>query len=140
MAIFSKLALAAASIAGVAAAPWEPSSKFATHRSRMVTRDVHVESYHPENIYKTFGDGVETPLKKRGQTGSIEDSASSFIESQLGIGSNGFRIRSSTTTDTGGHVWFQQLVVRIFLPGPVSCSDSLLERNSSRQRRRQCRL
>ncbi|KIM34310.1 hypothetical protein M408DRAFT_93800 [Serendipita vermifera MAFF 305830] len=110
MAIFSKLALAAASVAGVAAAPWDTSSKFATHRSRMVSRDLHVESYHPENIYKTFGAGVETPLKKRGQTGSIEDSASSFIENELGIGSDGFRIRSSATTDSGGHVWAQQVV------------------------------
>jgi extracellular elastinolytic metalloproteinase len=120
MAIFSKLALAAASVAGVAAAPWEPSSKLSTHRTRMVSRDLHVESYHPENIYKTFGDGVETPFKKRGQTGSIEQSASSFIESQLGIGADGFKIRSSANTENGGHVYFQQVVV---------CTNSSLSRS-----------
>jgi len=112
MAIFNKLALAAASVAAVAAAPWDPSSKYSTHRTRIVSRDFHVESYHPENIYKTYGDGIETPLKKRGQPGSIEDSASSFIESELGIGAGSFKVRSSTSTDAGGHVYFQQVVVR----------------------------
>jgi extracellular elastinolytic metalloproteinase len=112
MATFSKLALAAASLVAVSAAPWDPSSKYATHRTRMVSRDFHVESYHPENIYKTYGDGIETPLKKRGQPGSIEDSASSFIESELGIGAGSFKVHSSTSTDTGGHVFFQQVVVR----------------------------
>jgi extracellular elastinolytic metalloproteinase len=112
MAIFSRLALAAASFAAVAAAPWDRSSKYSTHRTRIVSRDFHVESYHPENIYKTYGDGIETPLKKRGQSGSIEESASSFIESQLGIGAESFKVRSSTSTDIGGHVYFQQVVVR----------------------------
>lgn len=55
---------------------------------------------------------METPLKKRGHVASIEDSASSFIEEQLNVGSGDFKIRSSATTDTGGHVWVQQVVVR----------------------------
>lgn len=93
MAIFSKLALAAASLAAVAAAPWDSSSKYSTHRTRMISRDFYVESYHPENIYKTYGDGIETPLKKRGLPGSIEDSGSSFIENELGIGAGSFKVR-----------------------------------------------
>jgi extracellular elastinolytic metalloproteinase len=112
MAIFSKLVLTMASVVVVAAAPWEPSSRYSTHGTKIVSRDFHVETYHPKNIYKTFGDGIETPLNKRGEPGSIEDSASSFIESQLGIGAEGFRIRSSSSTDIGGHVYFQQVVVR----------------------------
>jgi hypothetical protein len=112
MAIFSKLAIATASVAAVAAAPWEPSSKYSTHGTRMVSRDFHVETYHPENIYKTYGDGIETPLKKRGQPGTIEDSAASFVQSQLSIGAESFKVRSSASTDIGGHVYFQQVVVR----------------------------
>jgi hypothetical protein len=112
MAIFSKLILATASVVAVGAAPWEPSSKYSTHGTRIVSRDSQVETYHPENIYKIFGDGIETPLKKRGEPGTIEDSASSFVESQLGIGAEGFKIRSSAATDIGGHVYFQQVVVR----------------------------
>ncbi|KAG9058167.1 hypothetical protein FS842_000921 [Serendipita sp. 407] len=110
MVIFSKLALAAASIAGAAAAPWESTSKHGTHRARQVARDLQVESYHPPNTYKTFGSGVESPLKKRGEPASIEDSAASFIEEQLNIPRDGFRIRSSASTDKGGHVWAQQVV------------------------------
>jgi extracellular elastinolytic metalloproteinase len=112
MVSFSKLVLTTASAVVVAAAPWEPSSKYSTHGTKIVSRDFYVETYHPENIYKTFGDGVETPLKKRGEPGSIENSASSFVESQLGVGAEGFKIRSSSSTDIGGHVYFQQLVVR----------------------------
>ena len=111
MVIFSKLALAAASIAGVAAIPFEPSVKHATHRMRRVTRDLHVESYHPPNTYKTFGSvGIASPLKKRGQVASIEDSAIAFIEEQLNVSKDGFRIRSSASTESGGHVWVQQVV------------------------------
>ncbi|KAG8799797.1 hypothetical protein FRC17_007043, partial [Serendipita sp. 399] len=110
MVIFSKLAFAAASIAGAAAAPYEPSTKHASHRARHVARDLRVESYHPVSTYKTFGAGVETPLKKRGEPASIEDSAASFIEEQLDISRDGFRIRSSASTDQGGHVWVQQVV------------------------------
>ncbi|PVG04499.1 putative extracellular elastinolytic metallo proteinase precursor [Serendipita vermifera] len=110
MVLFSKLTIAAASVAGASASPWLQSAKHATHRHRHVSRDLQLELYHPENVYKTFGRGVETPLKKRGQTGSIEDSASSFIMEELNVNSDGFRIRSSASTDTGGHVWAQQVV------------------------------
>jgi extracellular elastinolytic metalloproteinase len=112
MASFSKLAFAAASVVAVSSAPWDPSSRYSTHHTRVVSHDLQVESYHPENIYKTYGDGIESPLKKRGQPGSIEDSASSFIESELGIGAESFKVRSSTSTDIGGHVYFQRVVVR----------------------------
>lgn len=77
----------------------------------MLSRDLHTEVYYPENVFKTYGTGVETPLKKRGEGGSVEESASSFIIQELGVGENDFAIRSSAITDTGGHVWVQQLVV-----------------------------
>lgn len=112
MTLFTKLALTAASIAGVLAMPYEPSAKHATHRRRMVSRGLGVEIYHPENTFQTFDAGVETPLKKRGEVISIEESAASFIEEQLNISQGDFKIRSSSSTDTGGHVWVQQVVVR----------------------------
>lgn len=111
MVLFSRLALVAASVAGAVAAPWDPTSKYSTHRTRMITRDLSIGTYHPENVYKTFGAGVVTPLKKRGDEGSVEENASSFIMEELNIGEDDFEILSSATTDTGGHVWVQQMVV-----------------------------
>ncbi|KAG8771054.1 hypothetical protein FRC15_003655, partial [Serendipita sp. 397] len=59
----------------------------------------------------TFGSGVATPLKKRGEpAGSIEQSAASFIEDELKLDSSEYRIRSSASTETGGAVWVQQVV------------------------------
>ncbi|CAG7847124.1 Extracellular metalloproteinase MEP; AltName: Full=Elastinolytic metalloproteinase MEP; AltName: Full=Fungalysin MEP; Flags: Precursor [Serendipita indica DSM 11827] len=111
MVLFSKLALAAASIAAVSAAPWEPSVKLSTHRPRAVSDDLTVESFHPTNIYETYGTGVTTPLKKRGEpSGSIEQSAASFVEEKLQLSSGEYNIRSSANTETGGSVWIQQLV------------------------------
>ncbi|KAG8831426.1 hypothetical protein FRC17_003162, partial [Serendipita sp. 399] len=111
MVLFTKFALVAASLAAVTAAPWEPSSILSNHRRRDVADGVSVESYHPTNIYKTFGAGIATPLKKRGEpAGSIEESAASFVEEQLSIDSSEYRIRSSASTETGGAVWVQRVV------------------------------
>ncbi|CCA66744.1 probable extracellular elastinolytic metalloproteinase precursor [Serendipita indica DSM 11827] len=64
----------------------------------------------PIATFVTYGAGVESPLKKRGQVASIEDSAISFVEEQLNISKDGFRVRSSASTESGGHVWVQQVV------------------------------
>ncbi|KAG8811816.1 hypothetical protein FRC19_003575, partial [Serendipita sp. 401] len=107
----TKFTLVSASIAAVSAAPWDQSSILSTHRRRDVADGSIVESYHPTNIYKTFGSGVATPLKKRGEpAGSIEESAASFIEEELKLDSSEYRIRSSASTETGGAVWVQQVV------------------------------
>ncbi|KAG8826207.1 hypothetical protein FRC18_010116 [Serendipita sp. 400] len=110
MAIFSKLALVAASVAGVIAAPWDRSSRFSTHRSRQIARDLHVESYHPPSVYKTFqGSGFAPPVK-RSVTASITDSATSFLAQELNMGADGFQIRATAATDMGTHVWAQRVV------------------------------
>ncbi|KAG8840717.1 hypothetical protein FRB91_005741, partial [Serendipita sp. 411] len=110
MAIFSKLALVASSVAGVIAAPWDRSSRFSTHRSRQIARDLHVESYHPPSVYKTFqGSGFAPPVK-RSVTASITDSATSFLAQELNMGADGFQIRATAATDMGTHVWAQRVV------------------------------
>ena len=112
MVLFSKLALAAASIAAVSAAPWAQSAKLSTHRVRAVSDSLTVESFHPVSIYETYDTGVASPLKKRGEpSGSIEQSAASFVEEKLQLSSGEYNIRSSANTETGGSVWIQQLIV-----------------------------
>ncbi|KAG8817224.1 hypothetical protein FRC17_011320 [Serendipita sp. 399] len=110
MAIFSKLALVAASVAGVVAAPWDPSTRLSTHRTRQITRDLHVESYHPPSIYKTFSGSGFAPPVKRSLTASIADSATSFLTQELNVGADGFKIQSTAQTDIGTHVWAQRIV------------------------------
>ncbi|CCA75065.1 probable extracellular elastinolytic metalloproteinase precursor [Serendipita indica DSM 11827] len=111
MVLFSKLALAAASIAAVSAAPWEPSVKLSTHRARAVSDNLTIESFHPTTIYETYETGITTPLKKRGDnSGTIEQSAASFVEEKLQLSNGEYNIRSSANTETGGSVWIQQLV------------------------------
>ncbi|KAG8827740.1 hypothetical protein FRC19_000749 [Serendipita sp. 401] len=110
MVLLSTLAITTASIAAVTASPWKRSSKHATHGVRQVSNSDYVETYHPENTYKTFGKGVASPLKKRGEEGTLEENAAAFIEQELNIGGNNYRIRSSAPTETGGSVWIQEMV------------------------------
>ncbi|CAG7847122.1 Extracellular metalloproteinase 2; AltName: Full=Elastinolytic metalloproteinase MEP2; AltName: Full=Fungalysin MEP2; Flags: Precursor [Serendipita indica DSM 11827] len=114
MPVFSKLALTASVslFAGLAvAAPWDPTVKYSTHRVRQVAPSDHVESYHPPNKFVTYTNGVETPLKKRdGPFTTMEASAVSFLEQQLNMGTDGFRVRSTASTDVSGHVWAQQMM------------------------------
>ncbi|KAG9052053.1 hypothetical protein FS842_010578 [Serendipita sp. 407] len=65
---------------------------------------------HPTGFYKTFGNGVASPLKKRGAVGTSKEYASSFLEHELQLSSDEYRIRSSADTDTGSHVWIQRVV------------------------------
>lgn len=129
MVLFTRLALVAASIAGVVAMPWDASAKYATHRVRKLSRDLYTETYHPENIYKTYGAGIESPLKKRGEVGSVEDQAVSFLTQELGLAATDFKIRTSATTDTGVHVWAHRIIVR-FVLFTYQSTDDLLERHT----------
>ncbi|KAG8802662.1 hypothetical protein FRC17_006368, partial [Serendipita sp. 399] len=110
MVLFSKLAISAASAVAVVAGPWKRSVRYATHGSRQLSGTYDVESYHPASTYKTYGKGVAFPFKKRGEQGTIEQNAAAFIEQELNIGSDKYRIRSSSTTETGGSVWIQEVV------------------------------
>lgn len=64
-------------------------------------------SNHPPAVYRTFGKGTTSPLKKRG---TLEQAATAFIESELGLSSDGYRVRASASTTTGGNVWVQRVV------------------------------
>lgn len=50
---FSKLtAIAALTLSSVSAAPWNPSSKLATHKRRAGAGDVEFHTYHPPATYE----------------------------------------------------------------------------------------
>lgn len=76
--------LAVVCASGALAAPWDASAKYATHRVREVTRDLKLETFHPESTYETFGAGIDHPLSKRADAG-FEDAAVEFVAEKLGV-------------------------------------------------------
>ncbi|KAF8912309.1 metalloprotease [Mucidula mucida] len=67
------------------AVPFPASSKFATHRTRVIgRRGLAVETFHPATDYKTFGtEGKEIPASFVAQ--SLEDTTKAIVASELGI-------------------------------------------------------
>ncbi|KAG8806363.1 hypothetical protein FRC18_006121 [Serendipita sp. 400] len=81
-------------------------------RSTVGRRDgsVGARTNHPTSTYKTFGKGVASPLKKRGEMGTFLEYAASFIEQELQLDGGSYRVRSSATTEVGNHLWIQRVV------------------------------
>ncbi|RDB22678.1 Extracellular metalloproteinase 10 [Hypsizygus marmoreus] len=98
------LAIVYASVTG--ATPWPEAAKHATHRTRNVGRGLKLEAYHPETTFKTFGEGLEQ-VSSFAATG-IEDSAVSFVQSQLNIPATDIGYKSGYTTDTGKYAYVKQ--------------------------------
>ncbi|KAG8762451.1 hypothetical protein FRC15_008501, partial [Serendipita sp. 397] len=71
---------------------------------------IGAETYHPTSSYRTFGNGVISPLKKRGKAATPAEYAASFIEQELRLDSDGYRVRSSANTDAGSRLWIQRVV------------------------------
>ncbi|KAG5637838.1 hypothetical protein H0H81_003043 [Sphagnurus paluster] len=100
------LAVVYASVAE--AAPWPESSKHATHRSRNVGRGLQLEVFHPDTTFKTFGTGLEQPVSFTRAVNGIEDSAMTFVQSQLNIPASDVGFKSGYTTDTGKFAYVKQ--------------------------------
>ncbi|KAH9912689.1 Fungalysin metallopeptidase-domain-containing protein [Epithele typhae] len=111
--VFASVFLAVLCASTASAGPFPAHSKFATHRSRELTRDFKLETYHPESSYETFGAGVDHPLSKRADA-SIEDSAVAFVQSRIkGLAADAVTVKSSHTTDAASHVYVKQTLAGI---------------------------
>ncbi|KAH9930441.1 Fungalysin metallopeptidase-domain-containing protein [Epithele typhae] len=111
--VFASVFLAVLCAGSASAVPFPASSKFATHRTREISRDFKLETYHPESSYETFGAGVDHPLSKRADA-SIEDSAVAFIQSRIsGLAADAITVKSSHESDAAGHVYVKQTLAGI---------------------------
>ncbi|KAF8601974.1 hypothetical protein BDV93DRAFT_474962 [Ceratobasidium sp. AG-I] len=111
MAYFAKLAAVAVLIAsGVVAAPWDPVARHTTHRTRAVGPDkVNINAYQPESTFETYGvAGVDHPLSKRAIKASPEEAAKTFLESKLGVDSNGLIRKTGHSSDAVANEYFRQ--------------------------------
>ena len=50
--VFASVFLAVLCASSVSAVPYPANSKFATHRTREISRDFKLETYHPESSYE----------------------------------------------------------------------------------------
>ncbi|RDB18672.1 Extracellular metalloproteinase mep [Hypsizygus marmoreus] len=89
------------------AVPYPAHSKFSTHRSRIVGRDVEIETYHPATTYETFGEGIDHPLSKRADS-TIKDSAIAFAESHLKVDAKGISFKSAFSGEVTKHAFLRQ--------------------------------
>ncbi|KAF5388274.1 hypothetical protein D9615_000288 [Tricholomella constricta] len=103
---FASVFLAVVYASVTEAAPWPGSVKHATHRSRKVGRGVALEAFHPETSFQTFGDGLDQPASFSPM--GIEDSAVSFVQSQLNVPSSDIGYKSGYSTETGKYAYVKQ--------------------------------
>ncbi|KAG8808674.1 hypothetical protein FRC17_003827 [Serendipita sp. 399] len=104
--------IAVASVVAVVALVVVTSSTYAAVHAKHKKREITIgeKTNHLTSTYKTFGQGVTSPLKKRGEVGTPAEYAASFVEQELQLSSDGYRVRSSADTDTGNHLWIQRVV------------------------------
>ncbi|KAI0824948.1 Fungalysin metallopeptidase-domain-containing protein [Trametes gibbosa] len=105
--VFASVFLAVLCATTATAVPYPLNSKFATHHTREISRDLKVEAYHPESSFETFGEGIEHPLSKRADA-SVEDSAIAFIQSRAGVDPEAVHIRSAFEGEAAHHVYVKQ--------------------------------
>ncbi|KAI1785077.1 Fungalysin metallopeptidase-domain-containing protein [Ganoderma leucocontextum] len=105
--VFASVFLAVLCASTSAAVPFPASSKYATHRTREISRDFKLESYHPQSSYETFGEGIDHPLSKRADA-SLEDSAVAFVQSRQKLDSDAVHIRSTFEGEHASHVYLKQ--------------------------------
>ncbi|EIW51569.1 uncharacterized protein TRAVEDRAFT_176097 [Trametes versicolor FP-101664 SS1] len=110
--VFASVFLAVLCASSATAVPYPVSSKFATHRTREISRDFKVEAYNPESSFETFGAGIDHPLSKRADA-SIEDSAIAFVQSRAGVDSDAVHVRSAFEGEVAHHVYVKQQLAGI---------------------------
>ncbi|KAG8700293.1 hypothetical protein FRC11_013057, partial [Ceratobasidium sp. 423] len=96
---------------GAVAAPWDPTSRYATHSVRAVgPKKIKLTTYSPPATFETYGvDGVAHPLAKRGVTdASPADAAKSFLESKLGVKPEGLSRKGGHSSDVASFEYFRQ--------------------------------
>ncbi|QRV93482.1 extracellular metalloproteinase MEP [Ceratobasidium sp. AG-Ba] len=97
---------------GVIAAPWNPTSRYATHRVRAVGPDnVKLTTYHPPGVFQTFGAGIDLPLSNR-STNDISPSqlAQQFLEEKLGVTPSDLLGRSGHASGSESFEYFSQAI------------------------------
>ncbi|KAL4252742.1 Extracellular metalloproteinase [Abortiporus biennis] len=104
---FASVFLAVVYASTASAAPWPTNSKHATHQVRHISRDLVIETYHPEPSYETFGSGIDHPLSKRADA-PVDESAVAFVESHLGVSADNVHVHSSFEGDSAKHAYVQQ--------------------------------
>ncbi|KAF9262621.1 hypothetical protein L218DRAFT_1038883 [Marasmius fiardii PR-910] len=103
---FSSVLLAVLYATQASAAPWPVSSKHGTHRTRLIGRDLKVETFHPPSDFKTFGTGIDLPESFGSQT--IHDKTVSFVSSQLNLDASQITFRSGFDNDVGEFAYARQ--------------------------------
>jgi extracellular elastinolytic metalloproteinase len=123
---FASVLLAVVCASSALAAPWSADVKHATHRLRIVGRELKLDTYHPPtNVYEvrraledeasvfwraydqTYGEGKEHGLTKRADA-TVEASAASFLGERLGLKADDFHVRSKSQGDHATHVFLRQ--------------------------------
>ncbi|KAL1719120.1 Fungalysin metallopeptidase-domain-containing protein [Schizophyllum commune] len=99
------LALACSSL--TSAAPYSPTVKYSTHRTREIG-SLKVESYHPPTTYKTYGKGLDDVHAARVKRDGIEAASTSFVASQLSVDESAVSYRSGYQGPAAHYAYIRQ--------------------------------
>ncbi|KAF5346110.1 hypothetical protein D9758_009972 [Tetrapyrgos nigripes] len=105
--VFASVLLAVVYASTTLAAPWATFSKHATHRRRLISSDLQIETFHPASTFETFDQGIDHPLSKR-EDASLDEMAIAFVASHLGLDANDLEIKSSYAADVTSHAYLKQ--------------------------------
>lgn len=89
------------------AVPWPVHLKHLTHRSRIISRDLELSTYHPPSKLETFGAGIDHPMNQRASE-DLQSAAISFVQSHLGLEDKTVEFQSGFTSDTLQHAYVKQ--------------------------------
>jgi extracellular elastinolytic metalloproteinase len=84
-----------------------PSLKHTTLRTREISPELIVETFHPETSFETFGSGIDHPLAKRAED-DLEGAAVSFVQSRLGLESDNVSFKSGFAGEAAKHAFLRQ--------------------------------
>ncbi|KAI0075127.1 hypothetical protein K474DRAFT_1676603 [Panus rudis PR-1116 ss-1] len=106
---FASVFLAVVCASSAIAAPWPLDAKHTTHRTREITPDFRVETFHPESTFETFGEGIDHPLSKRAEE-DLKDATISFIQSHLNVNPDTISFKSGFANDVAQHGFVRQQI------------------------------
>ncbi|KAF9008271.1 metallo proteinase 10 [Cyathus striatus] len=106
----------------VQAAPWPAYTKHSTHRTRHIGRGLQVEAYHPKSTYKIYGavSSSFAGISSSNETKPLNDTAISFISTELGLPANDITWRGGWSTTTARYAFVKQVINAIPLANAVA--------------------
>ncbi|KAF8149160.1 Fungalysin metallopeptidase-domain-containing protein [Crassisporium funariophilum] len=87
----------------------EATVKHSTHRVRHISRELKLETFHPETTYETFATGLKLDAEITARAPrDLNSTALSFVQSRLGVDANSIGFKSGYTDRNEKYAYVKQ--------------------------------